>query len=193
MSSSCKKDSSKPCLNITPFSFNVASNIAPESETYKMGDTLFLNSKIPFAISNNMTNEQVNYENNTGISGSLTFAYFDTSAHLLKASFDKFQIVPYIGNYTPINNTPNNGINCSFVEENRNFQFKIGIIPKQKGIYSLAFNDLSSRGLKNKDCTNANFIMTITNSNKNFNLFQYGLGYPPDAYLQQHIYCFRVI
>ena len=58
--------------------------------------------------------------------------------------------------------------------------------------YVIGVNNLGSQGLSGKDCTNAGFEMTVTNTNKNINLFQYALNYTPDAMLQKSIYCLRV-
>ena len=63
---------------------------------------------------------------------------------------------------------------------------------KTKGLFYIGVTNLGSQGLVGKDCTNAGFSMTVTNTNKNINLFQYALNYTPDAMLQKSIYCFRV-
>lgn len=191
MASSCKKDSSKPCANFTPYSFNVSSNFTPEKATYQIGDTIFLTSSFPFILLNAVTNKELNYSNSLGIGGTVTFSRLDTTLMLVKDAYDKFIVFPLEGNVVPINNTPNKGV-FGYYFQNTDYQFKIGIVVNQKGIYSLGFNDLSSQGLRGKDCTNAKFNMTVTNPNKHLDLFLYAIGYASDAYLAQHIYCFRV-
>ncbi len=68
----------------------------------------------------------------------------------------------------------------------------MGIRLLSKGLFYIGVTDLVSSGLVGKNCTNAGFNMTVTNSNKNLNLFQYALGYVPDALLQKSIFCYRV-
>lgn len=89
-------------------------------------------------------------------------------------------------------NIINAGKNVFFLELTGTYELKIGFILLQKGLYILGIDDLGSQGIRGKDCTNAAFKMTVTNSNKNLHLFQYAMGYAPDALLHQHIYCFRV-
>ncbi len=191
MASGCNKNDTKPCAMVTPFSFNVTSEFSPQREVYNIGDTIFLNSTFPKIFTNLISNQQVDYSNSVGINGTLTFSYLDTISKMGQDALNKFQILDIFGFTSVINNGPNSGKVINF-NEISTYQFKVGIILKTKGIFQLAASDLYSKGLVGKDCTNAGFNMSVTNSNKNLNLFQYALGYAPDALLQKSIYCFRV-
>jgi hypothetical protein len=191
MASGCNKDGTRPCPSVTPYSFNVTSEFSPQREVYNVGDTIFFNSTFPKTLTNLISNQLVDYNNSVGVNGTLTFSNLDTLNRTVQDALNKFQILDFIGFTSSIQTVPNSGKMINF-SEITTYQIKIGIILKNKGIFQLAVSDLFSKGLSGKDCTNAGFNMTVTNSNKNLNLFQYALGYTPDALLQKSIYCFRV-
>ena len=190
---SCKKNNSGsvPCTQVTPYSFDVTSTFSPQKEIYNIGDTIYLESNFQKNLLNLISNQQVDYSNSLSVGGTIGFGLMDTIQHSTIAAYSKFQVVPKIGTFTQIINVPENGVSTSYLEST-SYQFKIGIIVKQKGLFVLGVNDLASQGIIGQNCTNANFNMTVSNSNKHFNLFQYALGYPPDVLMQKSIYCFRV-
>ena len=192
LSTSCNKDGSKPCANYTPYGFNVTSEFNPQREIYNVGDTIFLNSLFPKTLLDNISNQNIDYSNSINISGNFNTIYMDTITHAIQESFNRFSVSVLKGQQSPITNSPNLGINIFYFENPSNYQFQMSIKLLAKGLFYIGVTNLSSQGLVGKNCTNAGFNMTVTNSNKNINLFQYALGYTPDALLQKSIYCFRV-
>jgi len=189
--SSCNKNSSKPCRNGS-YSFNVTSELMPQKEVYKIGDTIFLKSSIPKNLIDLISGEQVNYTNSLGIGGNCNFGILDTISKKISEGLNKFNTLSITGSTSPLSNSSNLGINVLFKENLNSYELNIGILLMNKGIFSVVLTDLSSQGLRGQDCTNAGFNMTVTNSNKNLHLFQYALGYAPDAMLAKNIFCFRV-
>ena len=190
---SCKKEgSTKPCIN-SDYEFSVTSEFSPQREVYNIGDTIYFNSTFPKNLLNTISQKQVDYINSVGIRGGISFSIMDTSLQQIKCAFSKFEMITFIGSFL-LNNgiLAEESIGINFIENTTNYQFKIGIKLKEKGLYQFGAFNLGSQGLKNQNCTNATFDMKVTNSNKNINLFQYALGYMPDALLQKSIYCFRV-
>ena len=188
---SCNKSDTKPCYNYTPYSFSVTSEWSPQREAYSIGDTIFLTSSFPKTLLDNISNQNIDYSNSTGIGGNIIFGRMDTVSHSGYDASSHFEVIPIIGNITPISANPEKGINSNY-SESASYTFKMGIKLKQKGLYVMGVTDMACKGLTGKNCTNAGFNMTVTNSNKNINLFQYALGYTPDALLLKSIYCFRV-
>jgi hypothetical protein len=193
--SSCGKDnnSSKPCRG-GRYSFTVTSEFSPQREIYNVGDTIYLNSNFSKTLYDNVSLQNVDYSNSLGVGGNISTSQLDTVNNIVKYALDKFTVFDKIGTTTQLQNQSilNSGKNIFFYESPNFYEFKIGFILKEKGLYMLGINDLGSQGIAGKDCTNAGFSMTVTNTNKNLNLFQYALGYAPDALLQKSIYCFRV-
>ena len=180
----------KQCQSVD-YSFSVTSEFSPQRETYNLGDTIFLNSSFPKSLVNLISNQTVDYSNSVGIGGTITYGYMDTIAQIGIDAYSKFTTLPILGSITQILNSPEKGVNSNYLESNM-YVLKIAIKLKNKGLFVIGVGNLGSKGLIGKDCTNAGFSMTVTNTNKNLNLFQYAMGYAPDALLQKSIYCFRV-
>ncbi len=191
-SGTCKKEGSKPCAMATPYSFNVTSEFLPQKEIYNVGDSIFLRSSFPKQLINLISNQQVDYSNSLGVGGNCNFGVLDTVNKSISEGLNKFNVFAITGSNSPINSSSNLGLNVQFKETPTGYELIIGILLISKGIFSVVLTDLGSQGLRGKDCTNAGFNMTVTNSNKNLNLFQYALGYAPDAMLTKNMYCFRV-
>lgn len=191
--SSCNKNGSKPCRNET-YSFEVTSMFSLQKEIYNIGDTIYLTSTFPKKITDLISNQQVDYSNSLGVSGSISTSILDTVNKQVQYALDKFIIVDITGNSSqPQNqNILNAGKNVFYFESSNTYELKIGFILRQKGVYMIGVDNLGSQGLRGKNCTNAGFNMTVTNTNKNLHLFQNALGYSPDALLAKSIYCFRV-
>ena len=190
IAASCNKNDTRPCAN-GGYAFTVTSEWSPQREVYNIGDTIFLNSTFSKNLTDLIGNSNINYSNSVGISGNITTSFMDTVTHRIIDAFLSFEVVPIKGSVAPINNVPNAGVSITFLEES-NYNFKAGFVLKQKGLFQLAVTNLASQGIRRENCTNAGFNMTVTNSNKNINLFEYALRYIPDALLQKSIYCFRV-
>ena len=192
LSGSCNRDGSKPCTLLTPYSFSVTSEFSPQKEVYNLGDTIYLTSTFPKNLTNSITSQQVDYNNSLGISGNFNTISLDTVKHTINEGLNNFFIFSIKGSNSPIANSPNLGVNILYIENTSSYEIKLGLKILKKGIFYIGITDLSSQGIKGQDCTNAGFSMTVTNTNKNLNLFQYALGYPADAMLAKNIYCFRV-
>ncbi len=186
----CNKDGSKACRN-APYSFNVTSEFTPQREVYNIGDTIFFSSTFQKVLQNSITNQQVDYSNSLGIGGNLAIGLLDSSNRTISFALSKFKVVNIFGSSSPISNAPDGGLNILY-KEDVNYSFKLGLVCLNKGIYRFGLTDLSSQGIAGKDCTNAGFSMTVTNTNKNLGLFERAIGYYPDALAIKTIYCFRV-
>lgn len=192
ISASCNKEDTKPCLGGNIYNFSVTSEFTSQREIYNIGDTIFLNSLFSKTLIDNISNQNINYSNSVGIGGTIRGVYMDTVSRDIRYNLSAFTLVNFIGTYTFISNNQNDGLKMLYNESTNNYEIKIGFKCLQRGLFYLVMNDLASNGLIGKNCSNAGFGMTVTNSNKNINLFQYALGYTPDALLQKNIYCFSV-
>lgn len=193
LSSGCNKDGTRPCFR-APYSFAVTCNYSPEKEIYNIGDTIFIESifqKTLISLLNIST--VVDYSNSTGIGGGIGFGYMDTMNRKAIPARDSFELLPIVGTFSELPNIQNQSININFIETAQDYRFKAAIICKKKGIYGLGVADLYSNGIRGKNCTNAGFVITVTNPNKHLYLHQYALGVDPnDPMLQRTGYDFRV-
>jgi hypothetical protein len=191
----CNKDGTKPCPNFqTAYSFVVTSEWSPQREIYYVGDTIFFTSTFPKILTDQINPSlAIDYSNSTGIGGDISIYYLDSITHQPVPAKDSFQFVSITGNFLERSINQNQGVNTNYFESSSSYQFKGAIICKRKGIYGFGVADLLSQGLRGKNCTNAGFNMTVTNTDKHLHLHQYALNINPnDAYLQQKGYDFRV-
>ena len=189
--SSCNKNGSKLCTMVTPYSFNVTSEFSPQKEIYNVGDTIFLKSAISKTLINNISNQQVEYSNSLGVGGNIGIALIDSTNRKFEIGTDSFNFESINGNITL---GTNKVLNILFKETSILYILEIKLIAKTKGNYVIGVSDLSSQGIKNKDCTNAGFSMLVTNSNKHFDILANANipGVTIDAQRMATNYCFRV-
>jgi hypothetical protein len=193
LSGSCNKDSTRPCALTTPYSFAVTSEFTPQKAVYNVGDTIFLVSTFPKTLTNLISNQQVDYSNSVGIGGVFGLSVLDSVSRQPFAARDSFNISVIVGSISETNITINrNRLFQTNYQETTNYDFKLRLVCKKKGVFMFSCDNLSSVGLRGKDCTNAGFNMTVTNSDKHFDLFQNSLGTPMDALGAKVSYCFRV-
>lgn len=193
MFSGCNKNGTTPCAN-GGYAFAVTSDYAPQREIYNVGDTIFLNSIFSKTLTDQInTSIVVDYGNSVGIGGDIAVYYLDTITHQPVPAKDSFQFVSQVGSFIERSGNSNSGINIIYSETSSNYQFRGAIVCKKRGIYGFSVANLMSNGIRGKNCTNAGFNMTVTNTDKHLYLHQYALNVNPnDPYLQQKGYDFRV-
>ncbi|MGI8601000.1 MAG: hypothetical protein ACR2KB_17225 [Chitinophagaceae bacterium] len=192
ISAGCRK-ASTPCI-FGGYSFAVSSEWSPQNEIYNVGDTILLTSTFPKTLSD-LVNPSlaIDYSNSTGIGGSYIFYEFDTTQNKVKGAVAKLEFIPLIGVVNDGDIVPSEQKSITYKESSSNYQFKLKVVLKSKGIFAIFISDLLSRGINGKNCTNAGFSNTLTNTNNNLNLFQYAMNRPPASqYEIDRIYCFRV-
>jgi len=80
-----------------------------------------------------------------------------------------------------------------FEEESGMYKFKVGILPKKRGIFAVVPGNAGSVYRKNDKCTKANFSLTYKDTNQHLYLFQNNIpGYEISEGERLHTYCFKV-
>lgn len=161
---------------------------------YTIGDSLHLHSSFSKTLTDQVnTSWVVDYSNSVGIGGNITLYEFDTVLHKVIDAVNKFN---YFVTRGTLNTSPLSPLNIKDVyyeELSTSYDVDLSILPTVKGIYAIYISDLYSNGLRGDDCTNAGFSNTLTNTNKNINLFEYAMNRPPASQFEiDRIYCFRV-
>jgi hypothetical protein len=190
----CTKNDTKPCHNYTPYSFLISADLIAPNEVYQINDTLIFTSTFPKNLQDHQTNSIIDYSNASGISANLNFGLIDSDNHEVKPAVDSFNFVSIYGSIAPSSITSNQSTVIYYQEKNTTYNLTIKIIPKRKGNYQIVLTDGGSIGIKNKNCTNADFINKIINPNKNLHILTNAKipGVILDQYLTDRIYCFRV-
>lgn len=192
IAATCNKNDTTPCMN-TAYSFAVTSEWSLQREVYNIGDTIFINSSFSKILTDLIGNFSVNYSNAKSIGGNLFIHEMDSIQHIVLDAVPKFNFIQQVGIASNNTQQPNRTKDIMYLESSSAYSFKMGIIPQKKGLYAIFISNLNSDGIIGKNCTNAGFANTLTNSNKNINLFQYAMNRPPASqYEMDRIYCFRV-
>jgi len=80
-----------------------------------------------------------------------------------------------------------------FEEKNGMYLFKVGIIPKKKGLFMISPSDASNVYQKSNNCRKSNFRLTFKETDKHLYLYERNRpGYTPSEYERAHAYCFKV-
>lgn len=188
---SCRKGS-RPC-QFGSYSFSATSEWSNQREIYNVGDTIFLNSSFPKTLQDALNSSiTVNFSNAIVIGGGIGIGYLDTVVRRAVPARNQFDYISIIGSTGERAVAPDQGLAFSYAELADRYSFKCGLICRQKGIFTVSVADLKSPGINGKNCTNAGFSMTVTNSEKHFSLYQYALGFQNDADGIRRGYCFRV-
>jgi hypothetical protein len=188
---SCNKNETKPCRQVQ-YVFTVESNCLPSDSTYSIGDTLIVQS----SFSKNLLDVEgslVNYSNSTGVGGNIFINELDSVREEVKNAVGSFSIFSINGSHTLSNAGNANFINTLYLESIDSFKLKIGFIPQKKGLFAFFLSDLGSTGIRGKNCTNASFVNTISNTNRHINYFEFAIDYTPRLYENQRYFCFRVL
>ena len=192
-SSGCDKDSTTPCRN-GGYSFLANSEWVPRQVTYQIGDTLRLSSKFSKSLTDQeYPNQQVDYNNATGVGGTLTIYALDTITRSFLGAINQFNFMEVVGYISEGDIVPLEVKNMSYAELTDSFKFNLNIVAREKGIFVFYVSDLYCRGLKGKDCTNAGFSNPIVNPERGIALFEYAMNRPPASQFEaERMYCFRV-
>lgn len=191
LGASCNKDNPRQCSN--SYVFQATSEWSPQQETYVTGDTLYLTSTIPKMLTDQInTSIVVDYSNSVGIGGDLSIIFLDSIARLARPGKDSFAFVSVVGTFIERNINREFGINILYVENATNYQFKGAIICKKKGMYGIGVQNLKSIGLRGKNCSNANFEMTVINTQKNLSIWENALNITIDNDGKRKGFAFRV-
>jgi hypothetical protein len=190
---SCNKDkATNPCV-VNAYSFAVTSEWIQQREVYSIGDTIFLNSTFQKNLLDLVGNYNVDYSNAKSIGGNVTFYELDSVQHRVLGAVSKFVFSQITGSNESNSQLPNEIKNIFYHESSSAYTYKIGVIPKSKGLFAFFISNLNSQGILGKNCTNASFVNALSNTNKNINLFQYAMNRPPASQFEiDRIYCFRV-
>ncbi len=193
VSGTCKKRFG--CYD-TMFSFETNIKAYPDYDSLKANDTIWLEYSAPVQLKDTFLDRIIDYSGAENLGTSISFI------EMIGGSFgnpgaieaaDSFDIITLIGK--SIATPSSHRIKAfSFEEISGNYRFKIGIIPRKKGIFSLAPSDAARVYRANDKCTKASFGITFRNTNQHLYLYEQNRpGYTPSEYEATHMYCFKVI
>jgi hypothetical protein len=168
--SSCKKN----CVNTT-YNFDLPVKAYPDSDTIKVGDTIWIEINSSSNFIDKGTNKNINYSDASNLGSAIGFSIWDSLNKKWVDAANDFTFTLIKGSNTSSSNT-NLFREYLFNEENDFYVFKLGITPQKKGLYSFLLSNSNNTYRRNDKCTKANFTIIFRNTNQHYYLSPFYTG-----------------
>ena len=181
--------------NQTIYTFATNMVAYPDLDSINLNDTIWVeyNQSTTFIDLQTGLNIDYRYAENFGIG--LTFDKF------IGGSVSNPGTIPAVSAFSTVlaqgfelsSLQPNRIKSFNFLEEGGRYKFKIAIIVKDTGIFSVSISNAANVYRKNDKCTKAGFEITFANTNQHLYFYEQNRpGYTPSQYERTHMYCFKV-
>ena len=162
-----------------------------DSDSVRVGDTIYLESRIPFYLHDLETSTVVRFKKANNISTSIGFL-----KHLGNNAVDAandFDLEVFEGTFHPDVLTGDSTRHYSFALKDSVYHFKLRIIPKLPGDYSFSISDDPSAYPDYDECARVSFNFRYQNTDQHLYIYtQNRPGYTPSESEAEHLYFFRV-
>jgi hypothetical protein len=161
--STCKKDGA--CIE-SKYSFEINVKAVPNSDSINVNDTIWLVLDESINLLDRTTNSSVNYDNAANLGSAIGFqkAIFFPSLDFIPSAA-KFNFILIDGQETS-NANATLFREYLFSENSNKYKFRLGVIPKDTGIYRFVFSNAANVYRKNDNCTKASFEINFKQTNQ---------------------------
>ena len=162
VSGSCKK----LCLNgnRSTFQFEITVQAIHDRDSVAVGDTIWLEVDAPTTLKDVVSNKMVDYSGAGNLGSSIGFQKLNVSNFDIKAA-KKFNLILEKGIET-VNADAQLFHQYLFIEVNNRYVFRLGLTPKEKGIFRLVFSNANNVYRRIDKCTKAAFTINFENTNQ---------------------------
>lgn len=193
ISSSCNKRIN--CKDII-YSFETSIKAYPDLDSLNINDTIWIEFFCPTRLVDVYSGQTVDYsgaENFGTAIGIFEFTGGSISNPGGIGAVDAFEYKLVYGVFIPDSHLPNENKDYEFAEIGNEYRFKLGIIPKRRGIFTFSPGDAANVYTKKNKCDKAGFSITFANTNQHLYFYEQNRpGYTPSDYERTHMYCFKV-
>jgi len=152
----------------TVYSFILDIKAHPDSEIISLGDTLWLEINSPVEFEDISSNTNINYSKAVNLGSAIGFGEFADKDSVIESanSFDfkliygKNQSNPYVSKIREY----------LFVEQGDRYLFKLGIVPKKKGIFGIGLSNAVNVYREDDKCTKADFVISFKSTRQHYYL-----------------------
>lgn len=156
------------------YHFQINAQILPDKDTVKIGDTIWVEINSPTIFNDQTTNEEINFSNATNLGFDMGFVKLINSSPIqLADAVNNFKFILTDGTET---SSPNPLLIREYrvKEYNKQYMFKLGIVPKDTGIYSFNLGNPTGVSRSKKPCPRADFYMRLVQTNQHYYLYPGG-------------------
>lgn len=152
----------------TVYNFQMEIQAYPDNSSIKIDDTLWLEINAPTSLPDITKGKTVDYSGSKNLGTAIGFGqFFGKDSIKDAANLFEYKLI----NGREVNNPFTTKIReYLFDEQNGRYIFKLGIIPKEKGIFGIGFSNAANVFRKTDNCTKANFEMDFANTVQHFYL-----------------------
>ncbi|MBC7912656.1 MAG: hypothetical protein H7Y07_00900 [Pyrinomonadaceae bacterium] len=150
------------------YSFELKIKAYPDKDTVEIGDTIFFEIDHPTVFRDQISGTEVDYSEAAGLGTVISIIRITERGKSTDAA-NEF-------NYVVLNGTqigsiiPELGRKYLFFEQNDRYQFRIGVLPKQKGIYKAVFAKAANIYRYPDQCTRAGFSINFAETDQHLYL-----------------------
>lgn len=166
---SCTKTLGLDCAQVK-YSFELPVKGLPNKDSIPVGDTIWLEINESTSFKNGQSGETVDYSGASNLGSAIGFQIYDSIQKNWFPAVNQFLFVLVKGK--ELKRTLLD-IEYSFAEEAGKYLFRLGIIPKEKGIHRVVFSSSNNTYRNSDKYTKANFIINFKETNHNRHLVGY--------------------
>ncbi len=192
INASCKKRFN--CKQ-TIYSFEGNFKAYPALDSIHVNDTIWLESIIPVNLKNLINNEIVDYRGAVNLGTAIGYI------ELIGGSFSNPGAIPAANSFENIlikgsasQTDKQDQIRAyRFIEEGEMYFFKLGIVAKRKGLFTIGPGNAANVYTRSNECDKAGFDLTFKDTDQHIYLLEKSRpGYTASGYEQTHAYTFKV-
>lgn len=179
----------------TVYTFEGHFKAYPDQDSIHIGDTIWLEATILTQLTNQMTGQVVNYTGAENLGTAIRYLEL-TGGDILNPggvpAANYFDHVLRTGTLSVIE-FPEKVRAYRFIEEGGVYKFKLGIVPKKEGLFSVSPGNAANVYTRSDKCSKAGFNLTFKDTDQHMYLYEQSRpGYTPSSYERTHMYVFKV-
>jgi hypothetical protein len=151
------------------YGFNLSVIAYPNKDTVVIGDTIWFEINSPTKLRDTITGQIIEYVNVANLGSLLSFDRLSVTGEFTDHSANRFNFLLRNGREIAAIDA-NWEKNYLFTEANNKYIFLLGVVPKEKGIYSILFSRAANVYRSTDECTKANFNIIFENTDQHYPL-----------------------
>jgi len=179
----------------TVYSFEGNYKAYPNFDSIHINDTIWLELNMSTQLKDLLTGQVIDYSGAENLG--MAMGYLE----LIGGSFSDPGSIPAANNFNNVlikgrelpSLSPEQTRAFRFIEENGIYKFKLGVVPKKKGLFAIGPGNSANVYTSKNKCAKAGFNLTFNDTDQHIYLYELSRpGYTPSEYERTHIYCFKV-
>ena len=159
----------------TVYSFELGIKAYPDKDSLQTRDTLWLEVNSPTAFQDRFSGQTIDYSNAENLGSAIGFSKLLSNGSFADAA-NMFDYRLLLGQQ--ITNGSSELIReYNFIEKDKHYTFRLGIIPKDTGIFSIVMSNAANVYRSTDNCTKAAFEINFDSTNQHYYLNPNSNGY----------------